>query len=328
MPQKYFHDIDITSIEVLEKKLNLLLDKYTIENSHIYEHAIIHKNMHKLKNLSRKELEQYLIKNHPEIIEIINILKDEPSNSYKLKNITDEGICLNDGLFYPWNKLYNLILKHNHNLVIPSPSEYSVEKENIIDWYSFNTPIMSDPTITPMTGTGLGAFLSSAKVKYIEWITASSYLLCEFNIWKKARYYALYVENKNSEFSDIEFKQAYYYIIWRQFMINNLNMNTFDNKNVYITDYKVNDIIYRELCEDFLYILLNLLLANKIIGNEVLENSLDNKDRFFEILKGIIKDHYDQNKDGYVCLKNLRRYFVNNYLSTYQIKNILKNQNK
>ena len=210
-------------------------------------------------------------------------------------------------------------------MVIPSPSEYSDEKENLIVWRSYNTPIRSDPTITPMTGTGLGQDLRNAKVKYQEWIIASSYLLCEFNIWNKAKYYS---ENKNSEFSSKEFKQAYYYMIWRQYYILNINIYSFDNRNVYIPDFKVNDIIYRELCEDVLYILLNLLLAEKIIGNEVLENSLDNDDRFFDILKGIIKDHYDQNIDGYVCLKNLRRYYCDNYLSTYQIKNLLKNQNK
>ena len=58
--------------------------------------------------------------------------------------------------------------------------------------------------------------------------------------------------------------------------------------------------------EDILYILLNLLLADKIVGNEALVNSLDNDNKFFGILEGIIKDHYDQNKEGYDTLKNLR----------------------
>ena len=81
------------------------------------------------------------------------------------------------------------------------------------------------------------------------------------------------------------------------------------------------DLIYRELSEDLLYILLNLLLANEIVGNIGLENSLNNDNKFFDILKDIIKDHYDdpENKEGYSCLKNLRWHFVNNYLTEYQV---------
>lgn len=78
------------------------------------------------------------------------------------------------------------------------------------------------------------------------------------------------------------------------------------------------------MCEDLFYILLNLLLADQIIGNEVLENSLDNDDKFFDNLKGIIKDHYYQNQEGYECLKNLRWYTVNSYLTAYQIEDLNK----
>lgn len=279
------------------------------------------KNMYELKNLNSKELEQYIIKKYPYIILIPEEIEYHLRLSYTLNLISDEGIYLDYEFFFPWKELSNLILNHNKNLVKPSPSEYSDQKEKIIDWYSYNTPIMSDPTITPAIGTALEEDVRNAEEIYKEWIYASYFLLYEYNIWNKAKCYS---ENKNSEFSSIEYKQAYYYIILRQFIIYKISINSFDLKNVYISDFKVNDIIYRELCEDLLYIILNLLLANKIIGNEVLENSLDNNDRFFEILKGIIKNHYDQNKDGYVCLKNLRRYYCDNYFSSDQIKNYKK----
>ena len=97
--KKYLNNIDITYIEVTEKKLYLFLDKYIIENSHIYVHAIIHKNMH--KNLSRKELEQYIIENNPSITLITEQLEADLYYSYAFKRITDEGIYLNDDLFYP-----------------------------------------------------------------------------------------------------------------------------------------------------------------------------------------------------------------------------------
>lgn len=117
-----------------------------------------------------------------------------------------------------------------------------------------------------------------------------------------------YLENKNTGFSSIEFKQAYNYFILRQFTtMNNLDPLDMD-ENSYKLDFTLNDVIYRELCEDLLYILLNLLLANKIVGNIALENSLNNNNKFFDILKDIIQDHYDdpEIKDGYSCLNNLR----------------------
>jgi hypothetical protein len=106
--------------------------------------------------------------------------------------------------------------------------------------------------------------------------------------------------------------------IYRQFTsIINLEPGYMD-ENSYIPDFTLNDVITRELYEDILYILLNLLLANKIIGNISLENSLNNNNKFFDI----IQDHYADpvNKDGYSCLKNLRLYKVNNYYTEYQIK--------
>ena len=93
--------------------------------------------------------------------------------SYRFKYKTDDRIYLEDK-FYSRKELSNLILDHNKNLVIPSPNQYLLEKEKLIDWISYNTPIMTDPTITPMTGIGVGQDLRIAKVKYIEWIIASS----------------------------------------------------------------------------------------------------------------------------------------------------------
>lgn len=317
---KYWNGLDITSIEVLEKKLYLLLNKYIIQNNDIYVYAIIHKNIQKLSKFSRGDLEEFIVKIYPQILIMNEYVEDELLCSYTFKSITDDGIYL-DNNFYSRKELSNLILDHNKNLVIPSPNQYLLEKEKLIAWYAYNTPIVDNPTITPMIGTAVGQDLRIAKVKYIEWIIASSYLLMEFNIWNKAKYY---LENKNSEFSSIEFKQAYNYYILRQFNIHIPNGGFFDRNCSYIRDYYVNDVIYRELCEDILFILLNLLLADKIIGNEALENSLDNNDKFFEILKGIIKDHYCKNGDGYECLKNLRWYTCNNHLTTYQIEKFFK----
>ena len=113
---------------------------------------------------------------------------------------------------------------------------------------------------------------------FSEWVreVRENYLLKEFNIWRKAKYYS---ENNKSDFSSLEFKQAYYYLILINFEI--VSETLFENKDFYLRDFNLNDIIYRELCEDIIYILLNLLLADKIVGNEALENSLDNNEKIF-----------------------------------------------
>ena len=323
---KYLDGLNLTCLKALDKKIYISLSKYILENKEIWIYAIIDKNILKSPNFNIKDLEKFILRNYLEI-DIINGGLDD--DMYKSKNISDDKIYIRryDNNFdkfvvYSRKELSNLIINHNKNLVIPSSNEYLLEKKKIIDWYSYNTPIMNDPTITPMTGTASEDIFPTAKAKYIEWIIASSYLLKEFNIWMKAKYY---FENKDSglEFSSIDFKQAYSYFIYRQFKIN-LSKSSFDQKDAFIWDFYVYDIFYRELYEDILYILLNLLLADKIVGNEALVNSLDNDHKFFEILTGIIKNYYDQNKEGYETLKNLRLFTCNNYLTTQQIKNIIK----
>ena len=323
---KYLDGLNLTCLKALDKKIYISLSKYILENKEIWIYAIIDKNILKSPNFNIKDLEKFILRNYLEI-DIINGGLDD--DMYKSKNISDDKIYIrrygnnfDKFVVYSRKELSNLIINHNKNLVIPSSNEYLLEKKKIIDWYSYNTPIMNDPTITPMTGTASEDIFPTAKAKYIEWIIASSYLLKEFNIWMKAKYY---FENKDSglEFSSIDFKQAYSYFIYRQFKIN-LSKSSFDQKDAFIWDFYVDDIFYRELYEDILYILLNLLLADKIVGNEALVNSLDNDNKFFGILEGIIKDHYDQNKEGYDTLKNLRWFFCNNYLTANQIKNVYK----
>lgn len=317
-----FYGINIASIKTLEEKLVSILNKYILENGDINIYAILHKNMQKYQNLNLHNLDKFIKNEYPEINQVSEYLHLDLEVSYS--NITDDKIVLYD-TSYLKSELSNLIFNHNKNLVIPSSKDFLEEKEKLIDWFSYNTPIMNDPKITPLRGTNFELGFLTPKRLYEDWIRTSIYLLSEYNIWKKALYYAG-DENKNYDSNSIEFK-AYNYIILRQFNINQTNRDSFDQKNFYIIDFTLKDVISRELYEDMLYILLNLLLANKIIGNIALENSLNNKNNFFDILKDIIKDHYEdaENKDGYYSLKSLRWYTVNNYLTEYQIKEISDN---
>ncbi len=174
-----------------------------------------------------------------------------------------------------------------------------------------------------MKGTSFELLGNDALSVYNNWIITSYYLLKEYNIWSKAKLYLENIHLNNSKFSSAEYKEAYNYLVLRQFLINN-PVNQFGTTH-YIIDFTVNENIYRELSEDILYILLNLTLTDKIIGNNDLEKSLDNNQKFLGILTNIIQDHYDQNQDGYKCLEYLRWYTVNNWLSADQIKFIYKN---
>ena len=112
--------------------LHICIYVYIIQNKHICEYAIIHKNILKLQNLNLRDLEQFILENYPQILEINNYLDDELSSSYEFKYITDDRIFLSF-LYYFKKELSNLIFDHNKNLVIPRPNQYLYRKKKILD---------------------------------------------------------------------------------------------------------------------------------------------------------------------------------------------------
>ena len=308
-----FKGINLTSIEVLYNNLSILLDKYKMSDGSINEYAVIVKNIQK-KGFLDKASVQYIENNYSDILLLITSLDNDLLDPDLTTFIYKDKILFDE--YYSIEELSSLIINHNRNVGLPSADQYLLEKGKLVKWIGYNTPVSSDSTITPLVGTVVESKTRSAHRIYTEWIIASAYLLKELNIWSQAKYY---LENKNSKFSYKEFKPAYCYFILRQFKFGG-TINSLDKENVYIRNFFDDDIAYRELSEDILYILLNLFLANKIIGNEALVSSLSNNDKFFDILKDLIEDHYSQNKEGYECLEKLRWYVVNNNLSEYQIK--------
>jgi hypothetical protein len=220
-----------------------------------------------------------------------------------LEDINDTKMDFGDKV-YSWKDLSLLIAEHNKKLDMPGLNELSVEKQKIIDWRDYNTPSLKNVLTTPMVGTMFEKLeRSNPLFIYNEWVIASHYLLKEYGIWIKVK---LFLENgslNNSLYNSIEYKQAYHYFLKRQFNI--YGIGVFKKKN-YAVDYTLYENIYRELSEDLLYILLNLLLANEIIGNINLEESLKNKDSFNLILTSIIKNHYDEYNDAYKSLEYLK----------------------
>jgi hypothetical protein len=92
------------------------------------------------------------------------------------------------------------------------------------------------------------------------------------------------------------------------------DMDTLFKYNNYIKDYtlKGENPMYREVLEDVLYVMLNLILAKKILeasANTSIEDS--------------IKSHYEEYSEGYSYLKAIRMYNLNNYISTDLLKKIV-----
>lgn len=308
-----FKGINIESLNFLIKELHSLLKKYIISN-HISEFAILDRNLLKVNNCNSKERSRILNKDYPDIFNLDQFIDDY--YYYCIGMIDDITISLDDK-FYSWKDLSSLITNHNNSVIIPKSSELLVQKRLIYEWGDYNTPGLKDVRVTPMVGTSAESMSRDPLFIYNEWIIASHYLLKEYNIWSKAKFYIEKAKLDNSVLNSIEYKQAYHYFILRQFMINQTKF-PYDNKD-YIKDFTQYNYIYRELCEDLLYILLNLLLANKIVGNKSIEELLNNKEEFIVILTNIIKNHYNQYNNAYKCLESLRWYALNNYFSYNQI---------
>jgi hypothetical protein len=91
--------------------------------------------------------------------------------------------------------------------------------------------------------------------------------------------------------------------------------------DAYIVDFNVDkDNMYREICEDFLYVLLNILLGKSILQDFNLKINLKNDKEFDFNLKSIVSNHYDINQEGYKSLKELRIYKSNHLYSIKQLE--------
>lgn len=211
---------------------------------------------------------------------------------------------------------------------MPNLNQYLLEKEAYLEWRGYNTPSLKDLNITPLFGTGfydeiLSNSDSLSSSVYNQWKVASYYLIWEYNILKKALYY---MDNVNSNLSD-EYKEAYLYWMNRQLDFTDFK-SMVENKE-FIIDFTIDrDNLYREVCEDYLYVLLNILLANSILNSLDLKLSINNENLFFDLLKSIIKLHYTEFKEAYICLNELRIYSSNYTLSVDQLNSIYKEVTK
>jgi hemerythrin len=77
----------------------------------------------------------------------------------------------------------------------------------------------------------------------------------------------------------------------------------------------------REIYEDIIYVLLNIMLAYKILNSFEINEGV-NSEKFFTILTEIIREHYIHYSEEYKYLDDLRWYRINHYYSTTQLLEI------
>jgi len=214
------------------------------------------------------------------------------------------------------------VLQHKASLTMPKLNEYKLEKEAFLEWVDYNTPSIKNLTVTPLFGTHLQIRDQDDEQydSYIsEWNTAYFYLILEYSILKNAKSYI-----DNSNLSD-ECEKAYYYWVNRQF--NMLGpINEIFRSDVYFNDfYSDLDFMKREIYQDCLYVVLNILLAKSILQNSNLNN---NNKINLSVLNQIISDHYNTYDEGYKCIFELRKYKSNFECTVGFLKDAYKLINK
>lgn len=217
-----------------------------------------------------------------------------------------------------------MIKNHNANIIFPDKNSLMFEKNVVLEWLSYNTPTFHDISITPLLGTGYLDYLCEdndtfSKSTYLNWYVSLLYLGWEYDKLIKAK------SNLDNSIlhNNLEDPEDEYVIYWlnRQLRLNPKDL--FINNQHFICDFFDEYIFYRELNEDLMYVLLNLLLGIKII-NSFDPYFVNNGDEFVIKLTEIIKEHYILYCREYEYLNELRWYKINYMMCTHHILEIYK----
>lgn len=155
--------------------------------------------------------------------------------------------------------------------------------------------------VTPLLGTAY-QIRDQNEDEYNDYITELNisyfYLFWEYNILKKGWSYM------NNRKLGGEYIEAYVYWVNRQF---NIMEPIFEKLGceIYFPDFNVYlDNMYREISQDILYVMLNILLAKSKLENSNLNFNLVN----LSVLEKIISDHYNTYDKSYKCIYKLREF--------------------
>lgn len=226
--------------------------------------------------------------------------------------------------------LQKKIVEHNKSVIIPAKNRLLRRKKYALIALGLNTPNPDYIKITPLTNTIYedNFYIDNISSFYTNWLCSFFYLASEADILIKAFKY-MYNKNKGNSYSDTEFNNYNIWLIrqiYREYpnyidILYNKDSNI--NPNIYLLDFKLEDFMYREIFEDISYVLLNLILANNIVKyiENIDLNCISSEDFFNEIYL-IVNKHYLNYKDEYKLLNKLRKFAINNYVSTYILEKL------
>jgi hypothetical protein len=152
----------------------------------------------------------------------------------------------------------------------------------------------------------------------------------EFNILVKAKFF---LENPNPLLENITLDERYKeaYDFWQKRQLNTYisfidSRFNLKSKGWYIPDFTVDQNMYAEICQDLIWIELQLLFCTSVlehlINNNIKLNSIENSE-FKLILKSITNSDLKLYREGYQCSFNLACLKVNEF-SKQQIDNFYK----
>lgn len=292
------------------------------------------KSINSLNKLIKKDVLYFKSSN---LNSIYLLCKDLDCKDFNLRSIhikypvlisieTDLDLDAFDEVFIDFKLLSECIVKHNSRIKMAPKNHSLKDKESYLIWRGFNTPSPKDVTITPLDNTLYKDKNSIDPLDlYINWKVSSFMLIKEYYILIKCKLYMESLISNTPLLEDkSEYELAYNYWKKRQFIITNLyteiNVNDSIYLNNYIKDFSNENILYREICEDIVYVMLNILLAKSIIDNINIKDYTNKNEEFKSKLQYIIEDHYIKNKEGYKCLKDLRLYSCRHHCSLYGLK--------
>lgn len=236
--------------------------------------------------------------------------------------------------------LIAIIKKNNSSVIIPNKCSWLLEKNVALEWISYNTPTFKDPTITPLLGTmfpGVDLSDNSPSSIYQQWLISLYMLTWEFIILDKAKIYLECNTDLSKDILDISrlrrsqppaapgSDENTIYWLNRQLRIQDIE-SFLNRQDSYIVDYYSNKYaFYREIYEDITYVLLNIILAKKIVDSFMIDDSESlNSDIFFIKLTEILREHYIDYSKEYKNLNSLWWYRINHYSSTTQVLDTYK----
>ena len=228
-------------------------------------------------------------------------------------------------------KASRVIKRHNEKIVLVGKDELELRR-NFLTFWGYNTPSVINYKVTPLTGTAIDIagikddylaykYNNDSDNFFILWLSSYYYLILTANITVNAlEYYKANGSNINllnlKPLFDAWNRRQIYYLFHGEGIL-----DTQLKGDRYVHNFiSCNNVILRELLEDSLYILLNIILAECILYALNSNKPGITEDEYWDLVTNTISNHYVKYSVGYSYLEKLRIYNFSNYVSLSDAK--------